>query len=173
MKNNIVSHKNVFRVICLVFLIVIHGIVIANAGEGIQSFSAKRDVLNLIRNNSGKVVILSVSASWCAVCKSEVKELNRLQAFYKGKVVVYGLALDEEKEKVAQFKQETEALYPIFQITEKIGLDFRVSAIPHLFFYDPNGILYMDTVGLQDTDALKEIIDVGIAVDEHAGHNHD
>ncbi len=43
---------------------------------------------------SGKVVVLSFGATWCASCVSELRSLERLQARFPNDLVVYFVALD-------------------------------------------------------------------------------
>lgn len=62
----------------------------------------------------GKVVVLSLWASWCPPCRTEIPRLNRLAAASDGELVVLGV--------------NVEGLDPdrLARVREELGIDYRV-----------------------------------------------
>src|SRR5215470_15466047 len=51
----------------------------------------------------GKVVLIDLWATWCPPCKKSIPELAKLQKKYDGKLVIIGVAYDDEQADVTEF----------------------------------------------------------------------
>jgi thiol-disulfide isomerase/thioredoxin len=74
----------------------------------------------------GRVALVSFWATWCEACLKEMDALNRLDAKTGADAVVIGIAVGEEREKVAAFAQKRGLKYvqlvdPDFALADAIG----------------------------------------------------
>jgi peroxiredoxin len=76
----------------------------------------------------GRVALVSLWATWCDACAEEMDALNRLYAktSAEGDAVVIGLAIGEERAKVATFAKRRGLRYPLlvdeeFAFADAIG----------------------------------------------------
>lgn len=82
-------------------------------------------------------VVLDFYADWCRPCKMLAPELTALQKEYKGKILVYKINIDHEKE-LAQV--------------------FGIQSIPTVFFIKPDS-KYTGSMGYMTFNELKQIVD--------------
>jgi peroxiredoxin len=63
----------------------------------------------------GRVALVSMWATWCEACSQEMDSLNRLHAktLVDGDAMVIGLAIGEERDKVATFARRRGLQYPL------------------------------------------------------------
>jgi thiol-disulfide isomerase/thioredoxin len=91
----------------------------------------------------GKVVLLNVWATWCAPCREEMPDLDKLQATLgSDKFQVVALAVDKSgidgaKKFLADIK--TERLQPFADPTAKEGLKLKVIGMPTTILIDAEG----------------------------------
>lgn len=82
-------------------------------------------------------VVLDFYADWCRPCKMVAPELTQLQKEYKGKILVYKINIDQEKE-LAQV--------------------FGIQSIPTIFFIKGDG-KYTGLMGYRTNYELKQVVD--------------
>lgn len=75
----------------------------------------------------GKVVMLQFTASWCGVCRREMPHIEK-EIWQKHKdnpdFALFGIDLDEPKEKVQQFARDIPVSYPLL-LDPKGGIFYR------------------------------------------------
>jgi thiol-disulfide isomerase/thioredoxin len=120
-------------------------------------------LLKRIADESGKVVLINVFASWCPPCREEIPGLIKVRkAFSEKEVLILGISVDKEPKALTDFMQEMNISYPIMlargDFTQRVG----VSAVPQLLIYNKKGELVVNHKGLVDaadlSKALKEIL---------------
>ncbi len=82
-------------------------------------------------------IVLDFYADWCRPCKMVAPELTQLQKDYKGKILVYKINIDQEKE-LAQV--------------------FGIQSIPTIFFIRQDG-KYTGLMGYRTNYELKQVVD--------------
>jgi thiol-disulfide isomerase/thioredoxin len=98
----------------------------------------------------GKVVLLNFWATWCPPCRTEIPILMKLQATYgPGRLVVLGVAMDEEGPKVVVpfVQRERFALdgttapvnYPVLIGTDAVADAYHVDGLPMTVLIDRGG----------------------------------
>ncbi len=92
---------------------------------------------NEMQMKSDLPVVLDFYATWCGPCKLLEPELSRLQQEYEGKLNVYKIDVDAERE-LASF--------------------FGISAMPTMFFIRTDGS-YTYILGYRTFDELKQMVD--------------
>lgn len=97
------------------------GICDAAAQEAPLDFTLKDingDAVNLVKYK-GHVIVLNFWATWCAPCQFEVPRLVRLQNQYREiGLIVAGLSIDTDPERVPPFARRLGINYPVFTIGE-------------------------------------------------------
>lgn len=120
-------------------------------------------LLKRIADESGKVVIVNVFASWCPPCREEIPGLIKIRrAFSEKDVVILGISVDREPKALANYMKELKITYPVMlakgDFVERVG----VTAVPQLLIYNKKGELVVNHRGLVDeadlSKAIKEIL---------------
>jgi len=95
----------------------------------------------------GHVVILDFWASWCAPCRSSMPTLEKFAAEYHDKgLVLVGVSLDRGASDATSFLDENDydsliALWESVSASQGVARTYGVSAIPHTFVIDADGII--------------------------------
>lgn len=108
----------------------------------------------------GKVVVLNFWATWCSVCKRELKDIEELYQEY-GKnerdVVFLGVS-DEEESKVKKFLEDNGHTFPTV-IGKEIMYEYYIRAFPTIFIIDKDGNIYKYAMGAIPPHILKDVIE--------------
>lgn len=91
----------------------------------------------------GKTVLLNFWATWCGPCVEEAPALQRLFERFKDKnFVVLAVAVDDEIEKVSEFRRRFGLSFPVL-IDEDGGIKnpYGTTGVPESFFVGPDGKL--------------------------------
>jgi thiol-disulfide isomerase/thioredoxin len=98
---------------------------------------------------AGKVIILSVFASWCPPCREEFPLLVRLRKeIPEEKLLLAGITADTSMLELHNFMREHKVNFPVYAGTRALFQVMRVSAIPHTFIFNRQGELIESVVGL-------------------------
>lgn len=93
----------------------------------------------------GKVILLNLWATWCALCLAEIPELNHFQQIYRERGVVVIMISDEPRQTIVAFTQE----HPLEVVSGYLPENTRwpwpynrvEQARPTTFVIDRNGII--------------------------------
>lgn len=95
----------------------------------------------------GCVVLLEFWASWCTPCRSSSPYVEELAARYRDQgLVAIGVSLDRNAESAAAFLQglgldDILALWGSFDQVLQVARLYNITAIPHVFLIDRQGIV--------------------------------
>ena len=71
-------------------------------------------LLKRIADESGKVVVVNVFASWCPPCREEIPGLIKVRrAFSEKDLVIIGVSVDREPKALANYMGEMKITYPV------------------------------------------------------------
>ena len=91
----------------------------------------------------GRIVVLNLWASWCAPCRAEMPDLQRLYATYRShNVVVLGVDQGESAERARAFAHSLGIRYPILVDKDQLyGSVYRGLGLPTTVIVDANGVV--------------------------------
>lgn len=106
------------------------------------------DVLELINDSKGKVMVINFFASWCGPCRLEIPELIEIREdFSSDDVTVIGIAVDDTKSALQRFSRNMGFNYPIFMGETSVSRLFNIEGVPMVLVYSPQGKLIATQVG--------------------------
>jgi peroxiredoxin len=95
----------------------------------------------------GHVVILDFWASWCPPCRASMPTLDGFAAKYHDKgLVLVGVSLDRSASDASSFLKQNNyhrliALWESVSASQGVAKTYEVSAIPHTFVIDRDGVI--------------------------------
>ena len=99
----------------------------------------------------GKVVLLDFWATWCAPCREEMPHIRNVAKKFQGQpLVVLSVSLDDDEEKWKAYITKNEMTWPQYRdggFKGPVAKMFGVTAIPHTFTIDTDGVLQEEHVG--------------------------
>ncbi len=122
----------------------------------------------LIQNNSQKLRLINVWATWCGPCTMEFPDFITIDRMYRGRDFEFvSLSTDkpERKEKVLTFLKEQEAsnknyIYAgsdIYQLIEAVDPEWK-GALPYTLLVEPGGKIVYRQQGTINPQQMKKII---------------
>jgi thiol-disulfide isomerase/thioredoxin len=112
----------------------------------------------------GEPLVVNFFASWCAPCRAELPDLEKIHRARRDSVTFLGVNHDLDEATWRSFVDETEITFPtVFQPDTEIFTALDAKGMPSTAFVSPDGeVLHLHT-GLLTDDLLVELID------EHLG----
>jgi len=99
----------------------------------------------------GKVVLVDFWATWCAPCREALPHLRNVAKKFQGQpLVVLSISLDSDEQKWKDFVEKNEMTWPQYRdggFTGSVAKLFNVTAIPHTFTIDSDGVLREEHIG--------------------------
>lgn len=115
-----------------------------------------------LKNQAGKVVIVSFWISWCLDCRAEMEILKDLYKKYQNQnLEIIGVSFDDKRDRADFIKIASNLNYPNFMaIDAKINQFGEPSAFPTTYIIDKNGnvinsdILEKDKLKIEDFEKI-------------------
>ena len=99
----------------------------------------------------GKVVLLDFWATWCAPCREALPHIQKVAKKFEGQpLVILSVSLDSDEQKWKEFITKYEMTWPQYLdggFTGPVAKMFGVTAIPHTFTIDMDGVLQEEHIG--------------------------
>ena len=153
------KHKMLLRYIFFTIVFLFSAAVVRSE-ESIKILTMSETELDtLIRSEKGPCLI-TVTASWCAPCISELPELIKLYDKYKNRgLKLVGLSVDFGGPSPMQpIADRLKVNFPIYWVGEKAIYTYKIDAIPILFFIR-EGKIVEKIVGQRSPDFLDKQIE--------------
>jgi peroxiredoxin len=125
-------------------------------------------VKELLKNNSGKLRLINVWATWCGPCLIEFPEFITINRMYRGRDFEFiSICLDDtaRKAKALKFLQDKQAFNKnyLFNLDHKYALIEAVDpnwqgALPYTLIVEPGGKIFYAKQDLIDPPHLKRVI---------------
>src|SRR5215469_709102 len=111
----------------------------------------------------GKVVLLDFWATWCGPCREAMPHIRDVaRKFQDQPLVVLSVSLDSDEQKWKEFIAKNQMTWPQYWdggFKGNIATMFGVSAIPHTFTIDADGVLQEEHIGDASIEGkLKKLI---------------
>ncbi len=118
------------------------------------------NLLSMIANSKGQVVLVSFWASWCPYCVKEIKELKTLRDKYnQNELKIIGVSFDLSKSHLIQILKKSKINYPNYiSADNSIGMVFGVMGVPATILYDKNGKIVKQFQGYVNCEEIDKII---------------
>ncbi|NOY09912.1 MAG: TlpA family protein disulfide reductase [Spirochaetes bacterium] len=111
----------------------------------------------------GSIVFLNFWATWCPPCRAEVPSMQRLYEKFKDRgLVILGVDLQEDKQKVQDFVKKESLTYPILLDSDgRTGRAYGARSIPTSYIIDKKGFILARTIGGREWDkpGIYELFD--------------
>jgi thiol-disulfide isomerase/thioredoxin len=97
----------------------------------------------------GRVVLVDFWATWCGPCKEALPELKRMAKEFAGQpFVMISVSSDKDEAAWKEFIQKHEMTWVQYRDEDhKLADEFGVTAIPHSFTIDADGVLTSESLG--------------------------
>jgi thiol-disulfide isomerase/thioredoxin len=125
-------------------------------------------VKELLKNNSGKVRLVNIWATWCGPCVVEFPEFIAMNHMYRGRDFEFiSICLDDmaKKDKALKFLKEKQASNKnyIFNIDNKYAFIEAINpkwpgALPYTMIIEPGGNMIYAKENIIDPDKIKTLI---------------
>jgi thiol-disulfide isomerase/thioredoxin len=111
----------------------------------------------------GKVVLLDFWATWCAPCREALPHIRDVaKKFQDQPFVILSVSLDTDEQKWKEFIGKNEMTWPQYRdggFSGPIAKMFAVTAIPHTFTIDADGVLQDEHIGDASIEGkLKKLV---------------
>jgi len=117
------------------------------------------DIIKLVSQSKGKVVVLNFWASWCPPCREEIPELMALRKRLPAeKVVILGISMDQDPAAYARFASKAGFNYPVYLAGPDVGMAFGIRGIPRTLVYGPQGEQILSHEGYLSGEALGAVL---------------
>lgn len=146
----------------LLALFIIFGLTDTSAWAAERSFpimSSEELVKMIEEDGKGKVVIISVFASWCPPCREEMPMLVKTREAVEEKdLLLLGLSVDESVRDLSNFVEKYKANFPIYLGTGELFQALGIGPIPHTFIFNRKGELVESIEGLIPERLFKAML---------------
>lgn len=88
----------------------------------------------------GRPVVVNIWASWCAPCRTEMPLLQTAAEAYADRVVILGVASNDDPGEAQRFLDELGVTYPnVFDTSGEIRVGLGLTAYPTTYVFDAQG----------------------------------
>jgi len=114
----------------------------------LQELNGKETTLN---DFSGKIVLLNFWATWCAACREEMPEMEKLWSKLREKgVVIVAVAADKNKKAVREFVKKNGITFPVLYDTDgKTRNQYEVLELPTSYIIGRDGKFTAKIIGTE------------------------
>lgn len=151
--------KDLIRISLLSLLLIFAACSKVDGGQGVNDIDAA-GIAKIVKESSGKVVLVSFWATWCPPCRAEIPELMKLRDKYgDDKLMMIGVSVDDNPDVVEDFIKTTGGMnYPVYHAAEGVGQSFGIRAIPYTVVYGPDGKKIFARSGAYPIEMFENLI---------------
>ena len=121
--------------------------------------ATKQDILDIVKENKGKVVVVNVFASWCPPCRREAPDMVRFYRETSGDGIVFlGVSMDESGQDLERFIARFQMPYTVYKTDEDFLKHLGSYSIPQFLVFDKNGEQVEHVVGMMSFEGLMALV---------------
>ena len=128
--------------------------------SGDESYPLADGGSHSFKNDQGKLTLINYWAIWCAPCREEIPELNKLAEEYADQLTV--LAVNSDSEQGEELLAQVEMLgieFPSLLSDPRAIWSLKpVSVLPETLVIDSEGVLLHRLIGPQTLESLSALI---------------
>lgn len=110
-------------------------------------------------NYGDKVIFLNFWATWCKWCEYEMPDLESFYRDHKEEVVVLGLDVGEERDKIKPFLEEYDVTFPVLlDPVGRVSNTYRVDSLPITYIIDKEGIIQFVHIGAMERAQMESYL---------------
>lgn len=118
-----------------------------------------------LADQQGRLVVLNFWASWCAPCRAEFPEFQRLWERYGDRALVVGVAIqDTEVDALAFLEEQGISFFAGPDITGQISQEYMVTGLPTTVFITSEGTIYKRWVGQLTGEKMTTFVEEVLAL---------
>ena len=108
----------------------------------------------------GKIVFLNFWTTWCPTCRIEMPSMEKLHQKFKDQdFAMVTINLQESASQVKSFFKEYKLTFTALLDSDgKVGIRFRINAIPTTYILDKEGRIIAKAIGPREWDSKKSIV---------------
>ena len=95
-----------------------------------------------------KVIFLTIWATWCGACRSEMPGVQRLYDSMQGENVAFVLLSKEDESTIRDFMHMNDYTFPVFRYTNRLPDALRTAAFPTTYIIDQYGSVVFSHIGV-------------------------
>ena len=104
--------------------------------------------------------LVNLWATWCAPCRREIPDLQRLHDELGAKVRIVGINIGDDEASVTAFLDELGVTFEQYLDSDgTVEVALRVSGLPATAVIDADGVVVEVHQGVLDTDGFRRLID--------------
>ncbi len=135
--------------------IIIAGLAVTVSAAPLRTMTGTQ-LADILRENSGKIILINFFASWCPPCRVEIPDLIELRRSYpEDKLIIIGISVDEDMDSIKAFIKKTGFNYPVYITDFRLPTVYAVSGIPHNVLYLPSGKIAYSEGGILTRESLE------------------
>ena len=119
------------------------------------------ELLDMLADDHGKVILVNFFASFCGPCRREIPELMQLRREISEKdLVIVGIAIDQDIREAEAFVKSlgVQEVYPVFYGGEELARSYRIDAIPFNVIYNRQGRIEVSEAGYVPSEDMKNFL---------------
>ncbi len=121
--------------------------------------ATKQDILDIVKENKGKVVVVNVFASWCPPCRRETPDIVRFYRETSGEGIVFlGVSMDESGQDLENFIARFQIPYAVYKTDEDFLKHLGSYSIPQFLVFNKNGEQVEHVVGMMSFEGLMDLV---------------
>ncbi len=103
-----------------------------------------------IEDYRGEVIYLDFWASWCKPCRASFPWMNEIQRKYAGKLHVFAINVDANRQDAENFLEKYPAIFPIvFDPEGRLGEQFNIQGMPTSILISREGKVVFKQAGFR------------------------
>jgi thiol-disulfide isomerase/thioredoxin len=143
------------------------GPAVGDTAPDFRSFDAVTHARIHLSEQTGKVVVLTFWATWCAPCRREIPVLDRLQSkVSKDQLVVYAVPFQVPNQSYGALAKIFRSLN-VTLVEDRYGSiaeRYRIDSLPHLFLIGRDGKIAAEHKGYGEGSIPELVADVNAAL---------